>query len=134
MHQIIQPSGWARPKGYANGVLASGRQLFVGGQVGWNQQQEFETDDLVEQFRQALANAMEVVGTAGGKPGHVVRMTWYLKDKHEYNARLKEIGEVYREIMGRNFPAMSAVQVADLIEDRAKVEIEITAVIPEASQ
>lgn len=134
MHEIIQPAGWAPPKGYANGVLASGRQLFVGGQVGWNPRQEFETDDLVEQFRQALANAMEVVGTAGGEPGHVVRMTWYLKDKREYNARLKEIGQVYREIMGRNFPAMSAVQVADLIEDRAKVEIEITAVIPEAGR
>lgn len=134
MHETIQPSGWARPKGYANGVLASGRQLFVGGQVGWNPQQQFETDDLVEQFRQALVNAMEVVSAAGGEAGHVVRMTWYLKDKREYNARLKEIGQVYREIMGRNFPAMSAVQVADLIEDRAKVEIEITAVIPEASR
>jgi enamine deaminase RidA (YjgF/YER057c/UK114 family) len=131
MHQVIQPPDWVRPKGYANGILAQGRQLFVGGQVGWNRNQEFETDDLVEQFRQALGNAIEVVRTAGGEPGHVVRMTWYLKDKREYNARLKELGTVYRDIMGRNFPAMSAVQVADLIEDRAKVEIEITAVIPE---
>lgn len=134
MHKIIQPAGWARPKGYANGVLASGRLLFVGGQVGWNSQEKFESDDLVDQCRQALSNVVEVIRTAGGDPSHVVRMTWYLKDKREYNARLKEIGQVYREIMGRNFPAMSAVQVADLIEDRAKVEIEITAVIPEASR
>lgn len=133
MHQVIQPPDWARPKGYSNGILAQGRQLFVGGQVGWNRNQEFETDDLVEQFRQALGNGMEVVRLAGGEPGHVVRMNWYLKDKREYNARLKEIGAVYRDIMGRSFPAMTAVQVADLIEDRAKVEIEITAVIPETA-
>ena len=129
--KTIQPEGWAAPKGYANGIEARGRQVFVGGQIGWNTQGRFETDDLVEQTRQALRNCVEVVRAAGGEPGHIVRMTWYLKDKHEYQARLKEIGQAYREVMGRHYPAMSAIQVADLIEDRAKVEIEVTAVLPD---
>ena len=129
-HLIVQPAGWASPKGYANGVLASGRQLFVGGQIGWNAQCQFDSDDLVDQVRQALRNCLAVVETAGGRPEHIVRMTWYLVDKKAYVARLKEIGVAYREVMGRNFPAMTAVQVVSLVEDRARVEIEVTAVLP----
>lgn len=129
--KVIQPEGWIAPKGYANGIEARGRQIYVGGQIGWNAQCEFETDDLVEQIRQALQNCVDVVRTAGGGPEHIVRMTWYLEDKKEYVARLRDIGVVYRDVMGRNFPAMSAVQIADLVEDRAKVEIEVTAVIPD---
>jgi enamine deaminase RidA (YjgF/YER057c/UK114 family) len=130
-HKILQPAGWLPPKGYANGVEARGRQIYVGGQIGWNAQCNFETDDLVAQIKQALSNCVAVVGAAGGSPEHIVRMTWYLRDKKEYVARLKEIGAAYRDVMGRNYPAMSAVQIADLIEDRAKVEIEVTAVIPD---
>lgn len=130
-HKILQPEGWIAPKGYANGIEARGRQVFVGGQIGWNAQCQFETDDLAAQIKQALQNCLEVIRVAGGGPEHMVRMTWYLKDKKEYVARLKEVGAAYREVMGRNFPAMSAVQVADLVEDRAKVEIEVTAVIPD---
>ncbi len=129
-HLIVQPAGWASPKGYANGVLASGRQLFVGGQIGWNAQCQFDSDDLVDQVRQALCNCLAVVEAAGGRPEHIVRMTWYLVDKKAYVARLKEIGVAYREVMGRNFPAMTAVQVVSLVEDRAQVEIEVTAVLP----
>lgn len=129
-HKTLQPEGWLAPRGYANGIEASGRQIYVGGQIGWNAQCKFETDDLVAQIRQALGNCVAVVAAGGGLPEHVVRMTWYLKDKKEYVARLKEIGSAYREVMGRHYPAMSAVQVADLIEDEAKVEIEVTAVVP----
>ena len=129
-HAIVQPEGWAPPKGYANGVLASGRQLFVGGQIGWNAQCQFESDDLVDQVRQALRNCLTVVQAAGGSAGHIARMTWYLVDKKAYASRLKEIGAAYREVMGRNFPAMTAVQVVSLVEDRALVEIEVTAVLP----
>lgn len=130
-HKQLQPEGWLPPRGYANGIEARGRQIYVGGQIGWNAQCKFETDDLVAQIKQALSNCVAVLGVAGGGAEHIVRMTWYLKDKKEYVARLKEIGAVYREVMGRNYPAMSAVQVADLIEDAAKVEIEVTAVIPD---
>jgi enamine deaminase RidA (YjgF/YER057c/UK114 family) len=129
-HKSLQPEGWLAPRGYANGIEASGRQIYVGGQIGWNGQCQFETDDLVAQIRQALSNCVAVVAAGGGLPEHIVRMTWYLKDKKEYVARLKEIGSVYREVMGRHYPAMSAIQVADLIEDEAKVEIEVTAVVP----
>lgn len=129
-HKTLQPEGWLAPRGYANGIEASGRQIYVGGQIGWNGQCQFETDDLVAQIRQALSNCVAVVAAGGGLPEHIVRMTWYLRDKKEYVARLKEIGSVYREVMGRHYPAMSAVQVADLIEDEAKVEIEVTAVVP----
>ncbi len=129
-HKTLQPDGWLAPRGYANGIEASGRQIYVGGQIGWNGQCRFETDDLVAQIRQALSNCVAVVAAGGGLPEHIVRMTWYLKDKKEYVARLKEIGSVYREVMGRHYPAMSAVQVVDLIEDEAKVEIEVTAVVP----
>jgi enamine deaminase RidA (YjgF/YER057c/UK114 family) len=129
-HTIVQPEGWAPPKGYANGVLASGRQLYVGGQIGWNAQGQFESDDLVDQVRQALRNCLAVLEAAGGGAEHMVRMTWYLVDKKAYVARLKDIGAAYREVMGRNFPAMTAVQVVSLVEDRALVEIEVTAVLP----
>lgn len=130
-NKVIQPEGWLAPKGYANGVEARGRQIYVGGQIGWNAQCQFETDDLVLQIKQALQNCVDVVRAAGGGPEHIVRMTWYLEDKKEYVARLKEIGAVYRDVIGRNFPAMSAIQIADLVEDEAKVEIEVTAVIPD---
>lgn len=131
MNTILQPEGWAKPRGYSNGIEARGRQIYVGGQIGWNAECKFESDDLVQQIYQALKNSVHVVRVAGGGPEHVVRMTWYLVDKKEYVARLKEIGAVYREVMGKNYPAMTAVQVADLVENEAKVEIEITAVIPD---
>jgi enamine deaminase RidA (YjgF/YER057c/UK114 family) len=130
-HKTLQPVGWMQPKGYANGIKASGQQIYVGGQIGWNAQCQFETDDLVAQIRQALSNCVAVVAAGGGRPEHIVRMTWYLRDKKEYVARLREIGAVYRNVMGRHYPAMSAVQVADLIEDEAKVEIEVTALVPD---
>ena len=126
----LQPPDWAEPKGYANGILARGALLFVGGQIGWNAQQQFESDDFVAQTRQALQNIAAVLKAGGAGPEHMVRMTWYIIDRVEYNARLKEIGAVYREVMGRNFPAMTCVQVAALVETRAKVEIEVTAVLP----
>jgi enamine deaminase RidA (YjgF/YER057c/UK114 family) len=128
--QVLQPPGWAAPKGYANGVAASGRQVFVAGQIGWDAQCQFASDDLVEQVRQALANIVAVLKEAGAEPRHIVRMTWYLTNKREYLARAREIGRVYRELIGDFGVAMSAVQVAALVEDRAKVEIEVTAVVP----
>ncbi|WP_077036601.1 RidA family protein [Pelomonas sp. KK5] len=129
--QILQPEGWAMPRGYANGVAATGRQVFVAGQIGWNAQCEFESDDFVAQVRQALANIKAVLAEAGAAPEHIVRMTWYLLDKREYVQRGREVGAAYREVLGREFGiAMTAVQVAGLIEDRAKVEIEVTAVVP----
>lgn len=131
MHTILQPEGWLQPRGYANGVEARGRQIFVGGQVGWTGQCEFESDDLVQQTYQALKNIVDVLKVAGAGPEHMTRMTWYLVDKKEYVARLKEIGAAYREVMGKNFPAMTAIQVADLVEESAKIEIEVTAVIPD---
>ncbi|MBS0405736.1 MAG: RidA family protein [Proteobacteria bacterium] len=127
----LQPEGWAPAKGYANGIAARGTQIYVGGQIGWNAQQQFETDDFIEQTQQALRNIAAVLKEAGAGPEHMVRMTWYVIDRVEYNARLKELGGVYREVMGKNFPAMSCVQVAALMEARAKVEIEVTAVIPD---
>jgi enamine deaminase RidA (YjgF/YER057c/UK114 family) len=130
--KILQPAGWSAPKGYANGIAARGTQVFVGGQVGWNAAQQFESDDFIAQTRQALLNARTILDVAGATPAHMVRMTWYILDRDEYNARLKELGAVYREIMGRNFPVMSCVAVAALMESRAKVEIEITAIIPDS--
>ncbi|MCA3214104.1 MAG: RidA family protein [Betaproteobacteria bacterium] len=127
--KILHPPGWSRPRGYSNGVAAQGTVVSIAGQIGWNAQQQFETDDLVAQVRQTLANVLAVLAEAGGDARHLVRMTWYLVDKREYLARAREIGAVYRELMGQNYPAMTAVQVAALIEDRAKVEIECTAVI-----
>lgn len=130
MLEILQPEGWAKPVGYANGIAAEGRLVFVGGQIGWNGQCVFETDDLVGQVRQTLENVVAVVRQAGGGPEHITSMTWYFVDKAEYLANLKGIGQVYRDIMGRNYPAMAAVQVVALIEDRAKVEIQAMAVVP----
>ena len=131
--KIVQPEGWAPARGYANGVVATGRQLFVGGQIGWNAEQRFETEDFIGQTRQALLNIAAVLEAAGGRPEHVVRLTWYVTDKGEYLARQREVGEAYREVMGRHFPAMTMVVVAGLVEDEALVEIEATAVLPEAS-
>lgn len=129
--QHLQPPGWAPAKGYANGIAARGTQIFVGGQIGWNAQQQFETDDFIAQVHQALANVAAVLKVAGAGPEHMVRMTWYVTDRVEYNSRLKELGGVYRDVMGKHFPAMTCVQVAALMEERAKVEIEVTAVIPD---
>ncbi len=129
MKQILQPPHWARPKGYANGVTATGRQVFVAGMIGWDAQGVFHSDDLVAQVRQALQNVVEVLAEAGARPEHITRMTWYLTDKRAYAARAREIGAVFRELIGDFGIAMTAVQVAALIEDRAQVEIEVTAVI-----
>lgn len=129
-HRILHPSHWKKAAGYANGVLAEGRTVYIGGQIGWNADQVFETDDFVAQIRQALDNIVTILAEAGGEPRHLVRLTWYVTDKREYLARLKEVGEAYRSVLGKHFPAMTMVQVADLIEDRAKVEIEATAVVP----
>ena len=130
MHEILQPEGWAKPIGYANGVAASGRTIFVGGQIGWNANCEFETDDFVSQVRQTLENVVAVLRSGGAGPEHITSMTWYFTDKAEYLGNLKGIGQVYREIIGKHFPAMAAMQVVALVEDRAKIEIQATAVIP----
>ena len=130
-HTFLQPPGWAPAKGYANGVAARGTLVFVGGQIGWNAQQQFETDDFIEQTRQTLQNVVAVLKEAGAGPEHMVRMTWYVIDRVEYNARRKELGGVYREVIGKHFPAMTCVEVAALMEARAKVEIEVTAVLPD---
>lgn len=131
MLEILQPAGWTPPRGYSNGIAATGRLVFVGGQIGWNAACEFETDDFVAQVRQTLKNVVAVVAAAGGKPEHITSMTWYFLDKTEYLADPKGLGAVYREVMGRHFPAMAAVQVAGLVEDRARIEIQAYAVIPE---
>jgi enamine deaminase RidA (YjgF/YER057c/UK114 family) len=132
MHEVLQPPAWVKPIGYSNGVAATGRMVFIAGQIGWNAQGAFETDDFVAQTRQALANVVTVLRQAGGEPDHVTSMTWYMTDKQDYLSNLKPIGTVWREIMGRSFPAIAAVEVAGLIESRAKIEIQATAVIPEA--
>ncbi len=128
--QLLQPAHWARPKGYANGVAASGNQIFVAGMIGWDAQNQFQTDELVGQVRQALQNVVDVLAAAGAKPEHITRMTWYLTDKRNYLACARDIGATYRDIIGDFGIAMTAVQVSALIEDRALVEIEVTAVIP----
>ena len=129
--QLLQPIDWARPKGYANGMAVRGQLVFVAGMIGWDAQGVFHSDDLVAQVRQALHNVVAVLAEAGAKPEHIVRMTWYLTDKRDYLARGKEIGAAFRELIGSFNAAMTAVQVSALIEDRAKVEIEVTAVIPD---
>ena len=129
--KTLHPPGWAPAKGYANGIAARGTQIYVGGQIGWNAQQVFESDDFIAQTAQTLKNIVAVLAEAGAGPQHMVRMTWYILDREEYNARLKELGAVYRDLIGKNFPAMSCVQVAGLMEARAKVEIEVTAVLPD---
>ncbi len=127
---ILQPKNWLAPKGYSNGIVATGRQVFVAGQIGWNKDAMLVSDDFVAQVEQALSNVVQVLAEGGGEPRHLVRLTWYLIDKSEYVVRQKEIGFVYRRVIGRHFPAMAAVVVAGLIEEGAKVEIEATAVIP----
>jgi enamine deaminase RidA (YjgF/YER057c/UK114 family) len=131
-HRVLQPPAWLPPKGYANGVAARGTQVFVAGQIGWNAECRFESDDFAAQARQALANVRAVLEQAGARPEHIVRMTWYVTDKREYLAAGKAVGAAYRELIGHYGIAMTAVQVQALIEDRAKVEIEVTAVIPDA--
>jgi enamine deaminase RidA (YjgF/YER057c/UK114 family) len=128
--QVLLPEGWPRPKGYANGVAASGRQVFIAGMIGWDAQGVFHSDDFAAQTRQALRNIVDVLLEAGGKPEHIVRLTWYVTDKREYLAAGREVGAAFREIIGSYNTAMTAVEVKALIEDRAKVEIEATAVIP----
>ncbi len=131
MHRTLHPEGWGKAQGYSNGVVARGRTITLAGQVGWNAQSQFESDDLVEQIAQALRNIVAVLACDGARPEHIVNLVWYFVDKREYLARLPEIGTVYREIVGKHFPAMTAVQVVALIEDRAKVEIQATAVVPD---
>jgi len=128
--EILQPPGWARPRGYSNGVAASGRLVCVSGMIGWDAEGVFHTDDFAGQVRQALLNIVAVLQEAGAGPQHIVRMTWYVVDKDEYVAAYKEVGAAYREIIGAHYPAMTAVQVSALVEDRARVEIEVTAVVP----
>jgi len=127
---ILQPPGWARPKGFSNGIVASGRQVFIAGQIGWTGEGKWEAKDFAGQFRQTLKNTLEVLAQAGGKPEHIVRMTWYIVDKREYLGAIKEVGAAYRELVGKHYPAMAVVQVVALVEDLALVEIETTAVIP----
>jgi enamine deaminase RidA (YjgF/YER057c/UK114 family) len=132
MKTVLQPEAWPRPRGYANGVSAQGRQVFVAGMIGWNAAAEFDSDDLVDQVRQALENVKAVLAEAGATPAHMVRMTWYVTDRADYLARNREIGAAYRDVMGHYDVAMSAVEVRALMEARAKVEIEVTAVVPQA--
>lgn len=127
--EMLNPSNWKPAKGYANGVAASGRVIYLGGHIGWNGDQVFETDDFVGQVKQALENVRDVLAVADASTDRIVRLTWYITDKHEYLSRLPEVGQAYRSVMGKHFPAMTMVQVAALIEDRAKVEIEATAVV-----
>ena len=128
--QVLHPKHWAAAKGFANGIAAEGKQVFVAGQVGWNAEQAFESDDFATQTEQALRNIVEVLAEAGARPEHIVRLTWYVTSKQEYIARLRDVGDAYRRVLGRHFPAMTLVQVVALVEDRAKVEIEATAVVP----
>ncbi len=129
--KILQPRDWPRPKGYANGVAAKGSMVFVSGMVGWNREAKFVADDFIGQTRQALQNIVEVLKEANAKPEHIVRMTWYVIDKNEYMAAGLETGAIYREIIGRHFPAMTVVEVSGLLEAKARLEIEVTAVVPE---
>lgn len=127
--EILQPPGWARPRGYSNGIAARGTLIFISGQIGWDEQGVFQTQTFLGQTEQALKNVLTVLETGGGKPEHIVRMVWYVVDKHEYLDCLKSLGKIYRELMGEHYPAMTVVEVKALIEDQAKIEIEATAVI-----
>jgi len=129
--QILQPPAWARAKGFSNGIAASGRLVFIAGQIGWTGEGKWEARDFAGQFRQALKNIIEVLREARGKPEHIVRLTWYVIDKKEYLAALREVGAAYRDLMGRHYPTMAVVQVSGLVEDEARLEIEATAVVPE---
>jgi enamine deaminase RidA (YjgF/YER057c/UK114 family) len=131
--EILLPDGWPRPRGYSNGVVARGRQVFIAGQIGWDRDGRFPSARLGDQAKQALENVIAVLAEAGGRPEHVARMTWFLTSRDEYHAELKQIGAAYREVMGRHFPAMTAVQVVALMEAQAKIEIEATAVIPDVA-
>jgi enamine deaminase RidA (YjgF/YER057c/UK114 family) len=131
MHQILQPEGWVKPVGYSNGIVARGQLVFTGGQIGWNARCEFESDDLIDQIGQTLANIAAILDQAGAGPQHITSMTWYVVNLAEYRAGLKRMGPVYREVMGRHFPPMAVVEVTGLVEARAKVEIQATAVIPD---
>ncbi|MFN2529544.1 MAG: RidA family protein [Candidatus Baltobacteraceae bacterium] len=130
MKKILQPAGWMKPKGYANGIVATGRFVAIAGQIGWNERGEFAGDDIVSQAVQALKNIIAILAEADGKPEHIVRLTWYVTDKHAYLATAHEIGVSYKDLMRGFYPAMSLVEVAALLEDRAKVEIEATAIVP----
>ncbi len=130
MSKTIKPPGWPRPSGYAQGIVAQGRYLAISGQIGWNERNELVSDEFLEQARQALRNVMTVLAAAGGTAEHLVRLTWYVTDRHEYRDNLRALGAAYREIVGTHYPAMALVQVAALLEDGAKVEIEATAVLP----
>jgi enamine deaminase RidA (YjgF/YER057c/UK114 family) len=129
--QVLQPPSWARAKGFSNGIVASGRMVFIAGQVGWTGQGEWKEKSFAGQFRQTIKNILEVLAEAKGRPEHIVRMTWYVLDREEYLASLKEIGAAYRELMGRHYPTMAVVQVSGLVEREARLEIEATAVLPE---
>lgn len=129
--EFLNPKNWSRPRGYSNGVAARGTAIQIAGQIGWTGQQVFETDDFAGQTRQAMLNIRDVLAEAGAGPEHITRLTWYVTDKHEYLAALKEVGAAYREVLGDHYPAMTLVQVVALVEDRAKVEIEATAVLPD---
>ena len=129
--RVVQPAGWPAPRGYANGVLARGRLLFIAGQIAWDAHGQFCSDDFVDQTRQALVNVRAVLEAAGGRPQHLVRLTWYVRDRRDYLAHQQAVGHVYRDVLGRHFPAMTLVEVAALLEDRARVEIEATAVLPD---
>jgi enamine deaminase RidA (YjgF/YER057c/UK114 family) len=131
MNEFFNPKTWRRPSGYSNAVSAQGRMVFVAGQIGWNANEEFETDTFAGQVRQALLNIKACLEASGATPGHIVRLTWFVTDKQEYLDQLEQVGAAYCDVLGRCFPAMSLVQVADLLEDRAKVEIEATAIVPE---
>ena len=130
MHQILQPEGWPRPKGYANGIAATGTTVYTAGVVGWNEEEKFVAKDLIGQLRQALLNTVAILEEADATPEHIVRMTWYITDKDEYTENLAEIGKAWRDVLGKVFPCMACVQVIALVEDDAKIEIETTAVIP----
>ncbi len=129
--KILQPPGWAKPRGFSNGIAASGNFVFVAGQIGWTGESKWEAKDFAGQFRQTLKNTLAVLAEAGARPEHIVRMTWYITDKKEYLGAVKEVGAAYRELIGKHYPAMAVVQVGALMEDEAKVEIETTAVVPE---
>lgn len=131
-HQALLPLGWKRPRGYANGVAATGRMVFTAGVVGWDAEERFVSPDLAGQFRQVLVNTLAILAEAGAGPEHIVRMTWYVTSRDEYLASLPAIGEAYRDLIGRNFPAMAVAEVVALVEAEAKIEIETIAVVPEA--
>ena len=130
-HEFLQPPGWATPKGYSNGVVASGRQVYLAGQIGWNESQQLVSSAFAAQFRQALQNIVTLLAQAGGRPEHLVRLTWFVTNLDEYRAEVKDIGTAYRDVVGRHYPPMSVVQVVSLVEQGAKVEIEATAVVPQ---